>query len=434
MHPNNRHIQTHNFAGFISFAEVGGGGGGGLIEEKPCEDVRNAATTSYSGDIVNHYTYQGRKLGKKVYNSQHTLTVDEAYYDELMLSFGVPSRISHADGYVVLDKHGAIDGHYFYLKDHLGNVRSVLTPDQNNQPTVVQANDYYPFGMSYSTAPGANKFMYNSKEEQEMPGKWLDNGARFYDSQLGRWHSVDKLAEHPNQISQTPYQYAWNTPVNLNDPDGNCPWCIIGAVVGAAVDYGSQVAVNYATGKESPLTNVSGASIVTSAIVGAASGGLASVARSGAITTTRAVTGSMAINAGESISKQMGTEGTVNPTQVIVDVAAGQIADGINTKNLVPTNQLERKLDRAIRVAGENPRASRAEAVNVAQGKVNAANNVNQANSAAQAEVVKYAIGATGGVITSNNSGNNTPSRMLAPVSVQVDNTRFNLPTIPKLR
>jgi RHS repeat-associated protein len=154
-------------------------------------------------------------LGKQVYNSQGTLTIDEKYYDELMFSFGVPARISHGDGYVVLDKHGAVDGFYFYLKDHLGNVRSVITPGQNNQPEVVQANDYYPFGMSLSTAPGANKFMYNSKEEQEMPGKWLDYGFRFYDSQIARFHSIDPLATKNHR--QTPYAYAMNNPIRYID-------------------------------------------------------------------------------------------------------------------------------------------------------------------------------------------------------------------------
>jgi hypothetical protein len=51
-----------------------------------------------------------------------------------------------------------------------------------------------------------------------MPGKWLDYGARFYDAQIGRWHSVDPLAEA--FISFTPYHYVRNNPVKLYDING----------------------------------------------------------------------------------------------------------------------------------------------------------------------------------------------------------------------
>ncbi|MDY0086429.1 MAG: hypothetical protein RBR84_10965 [Bacteroidales bacterium] len=129
-----------------------------------------------------------------------TLTLNESYYDELMLSHRQPSRISHADGYVSLDENGNTT-FYYYLKDHLGNVRSVITPDADGKPQVEQANDYFPFGMSFESrlplltksGSGSNKHKYNGKEEQEMPGKWLDYGARFYDAQLGRWHVVEPM-------------------------------------------------------------------------------------------------------------------------------------------------------------------------------------------------------------------------------------------------
>ncbi len=152
-------------------------------------------------------------------------TLNETYFDELMLSHRQPARISHADGYVSLDENGDAS-FYYYLKDHLGNVRSVITPDADGKPQVEQANDYFPFGMSFESklpyltksGSGSNKHKYNGKEEQEMPGKWLDYGFRMYDPALARWHVVDPLAE--NHFDFTPYNYALNNPLLFIDPFG----------------------------------------------------------------------------------------------------------------------------------------------------------------------------------------------------------------------
>ncbi|MBU1014178.1 MAG: RHS repeat-associated core domain-containing protein [Bacteroidetes bacterium] len=63
-----------------------------------------------------------------------------------------------------------------------------------------------------------NKYKYNGKEEQEMPGKWLDYGARFYDPTLGRFTTADPLAEVA--YDWTPYRYGYNNPMKYTDPTG----------------------------------------------------------------------------------------------------------------------------------------------------------------------------------------------------------------------
>lgn len=137
----------------------------------------------HGGHIRNYYTLSGRKTGKKVIDASNNLLSQELYYGDLIIKDGHATRILHADGVVNLS--GGPPEFNYHIKDHLGNVRLVIKPDASNNPLVLQANGYYPFGMSYSTAPGVNKYLYNSKAEQEMPGKWLDYVWRMYNAQLG---------------------------------------------------------------------------------------------------------------------------------------------------------------------------------------------------------------------------------------------------------
>ncbi len=107
-------------------------------------------------------------------------------------------------------------------------IRWFITYIKENKGTgeVMQESHYYPFGMllegmSYQNPlqESVNKFLYNGKEIQDDLGlDWYDYGARFYDATLGRWHSVDPMAEKYNDIS--PYCYVANMPITAIDPDG----------------------------------------------------------------------------------------------------------------------------------------------------------------------------------------------------------------------
>ncbi len=89
---------------------------------------------------------------------------------------------------------------------------------------------YYPFGLSMKvigkegTGVLQNKYKYNGKEEQRKEfsdGSGLelyDYGARNFNSQIGRWQTIDPLSDSSRGWS--PFLYGENNPIRNVDVDG----------------------------------------------------------------------------------------------------------------------------------------------------------------------------------------------------------------------
>lgn len=159
---------------------------------------------------VNHdYTYSadGRKL-KVVQGSTNRDYAGSVIYENSSLK-----RILIDGGYI----EGGV--YYYYINDHLGNTRVVAS----GTGTIQQRNHYYPFGMPFADTASAEQdkqpYKYGGKEFERANGlKWFDFEARQMDPALGRFTTMDPLAE--KYYSMTPYGYCGNNPMRFVDPTG----------------------------------------------------------------------------------------------------------------------------------------------------------------------------------------------------------------------
>ena len=126
---------------------------------------------------------------------------------------GVLKKLLTPVGYV--DMSGTTPSYYYYLKDHQGNNRVVI----NSSGAVQETNHYYPFGGLFATNGSVQDYKYNGKEFDPKGGLNLyDYGARHYDAALGRFTTIDPLAE--KHYSNTSYMYCLNNPLIYIDPLG----------------------------------------------------------------------------------------------------------------------------------------------------------------------------------------------------------------------
>ena len=170
--------------------------------------------TTPQGTVIYTYDAAGEKLNKTVQQDSVNTTTD--YISGIQYTNGKLAFIQTEEGRALPDS-----GTFNYentLADHLGNSRLTFDTEKGYARTT-QQDDYMPFGMEigYEYRNPKNEYLYNKKELQAETGLY-DYRARFYDPVVGRWTTVDPLAEMSRRFSQ--YSYGNNNPIRNIDPDG----------------------------------------------------------------------------------------------------------------------------------------------------------------------------------------------------------------------
>ena len=177
-----------------------------------CLNLPSVVTFSDGSTITYTYAADGTKL-KTVHKTGSTTTTTD-YCGNVVYENGVQKLLLTDEGYVTLSD----SKYHYYLKDHQGNNRVVI----NQSGTVEETNHYYPFGGVFASAGNVQPYKYNGKEYDGKKGlNWYDYGARMYDAALGRFMTVDPLAEKYYPMS--PYGYCLNNPIKFIDADGRLP-------------------------------------------------------------------------------------------------------------------------------------------------------------------------------------------------------------------
>jgi len=203
----------------------------------PTTEARNEYTYSATGQKLkavrkSNPNYPSVPVtGTAVNVSLLTVIQTTDYVDNLIYEGGILKRILIDAGYIENGKY------HYYVTDHLGSNRLVVS----GNGTIVQKNNYYPFGMAFAETSAAEQgrqpYKYNNKELDQMNGLNLyDVSARLYDPAVPNTLTPDPLCWKHYSIS--PYSWCMNNPVRFVDMDGRDPGDIFKTPRLAARDWG----------------------------------------------------------------------------------------------------------------------------------------------------------------------------------------------------
>jgi RHS repeat-associated protein len=184
------------------------------------------------GNVMSTYTTYGKSI---ILSETHLYTTDRIgiiRFDRDVTTPDTEGRMLPGLGLGMYSKFVRAQK-TFELTNHLGNVLGTVSDRKlfdavdggiSRRADVLSVNEYYPFGM-HMPGRGLNsssyKYGFNGKENDNDlngDGNLQDYGMRMYDPRVGKFLSIDPLAEQYPFYS--PYQFASNNPIAAIDLDG----------------------------------------------------------------------------------------------------------------------------------------------------------------------------------------------------------------------
>lgn len=218
-------------------------------------DINNLPVTVYTPTQEIRYSYDGagNRIRKQIINTTSGAVLSDVYYvngadgktEAVAWSYTGSNYTYNIWGNDLIGQiRTGIEtiNRFYYLKDHLGTIRMTVDADAN----VVGYDDYYPYGMvmptrSFASSSEDSRYKFTSKE-RDAETTYDYFGARYYDSRIGRWLSVDPMAEKYPGLS--PYNYCLNNPVKYIDPNGK----YVRIKTGRKDERGNDIYITYTPG------------------------------------------------------------------------------------------------------------------------------------------------------------------------------------------
>ena len=310
------------------------------------------------------YTYAADGTKLKVVHKIGSTTTTTDYCGNVIYENGVQKLLLTEAGYLTL----ADSKYHYYLQDHQGNNRVVI--DQNG--TVEETNHYYPFGGVFASTSSVQPYKYNGKELDTKKGlNWYDYGARHYDAAIGRFATVDPMAE--KLYGWAPYAYCYDNPIKHVDKDGEFPLLsnIIGGGLGALFEYGTQVTTNILSGgfRMDAFTDVDFADIGIAAAEGFLTSG-GSIVKSAVTKTAITIGATIAQSSIDLEPSSTGLKTTVNSAseivgKTVVGLIGGQMKTNakVNIMESKSSNKVINQMRQELHDKGEKLQTSKAKQI-----------------------------------------------------------------------